>query len=75
MSRLPPLTGQKVIRTLQRAGFEILRIRGSHYFLQHPSGKRTVVPVHRGETIGPGLLAKILRDCDLERDEFLSLLE
>jgi predicted RNase H-like HicB family nuclease len=26
-----------------------------------------VVPVHAGETIGPGLLAAILRDCELER--------
>jgi predicted RNA binding protein YcfA (HicA-like mRNA interferase family) len=27
------------------------------------------VPVHRGETIGCGLLARILRDCELSRDE------
>jgi predicted RNA binding protein YcfA (HicA-like mRNA interferase family) len=28
-----------------------------------------VVPVHRGEIIGPGLLAQILRECDLSREE------
>ena len=37
-------------------------------------GRGTVVPVHSGETIGPGLLAAILRDCEIERDEFIELL-
>jgi hypothetical protein len=30
--------------------------------------------VHSGETIGRGLLAQILRDCQITRDEFKSLL-
>jgi len=59
---------------LRKAGFEVARIKGSHHFLRHSDGRGTVVPVHAGETIGPGLLAAILRDCDLERDEFIALL-
>ncbi len=46
---------------------------GSHHFLGHTDGRRTVVPVHRGEIIGPGLMSKILRDCEIERDEFMRL--
>jgi len=65
----------KRIKTLQRAGFHDVRIRGSHHFLRHPDGRVTVVPVHTGETIGPGLLAKILRDCELSRDELRELLD
>ncbi|MHB1591402.1 MAG: type II toxin-antitoxin system HicA family toxin [Sulfuricella sp.] len=42
--------------------------------MHHPDGRSTVVPVHSGETIGPGLLAKILRDCDLNREQFQKLL-
>jgi hypothetical protein len=34
----------------------------------------TVVPVHSGETIGPGLLLKILRDCNLSVDLLETLL-
>ena len=49
-------------------------MRGSHHFLRHADGRATVVPIHAGETIGPGLLAKILRDCELARDEFSALL-
>ena len=75
MAKFPRLTGQQVIAALKRGGFEVLRIKGSHHFLTHPDGRCTVVPVHRGEIIGPGLMLKILRDCELERDEFLELLK
>ena len=75
MTRLPRLTGERLIKTLQRAGFNDMRIRGSHHFLRHPDGRVTVVPVHTGETIGPGLLAKILRDCELSHDELRELLD
>jgi predicted RNA binding protein YcfA (HicA-like mRNA interferase family) len=73
MARLPRLTGKAVIAALQRADFEVARVKGSHHFLRHPDGRVTVVPVHAGEIIGPGLLAKILRDCDLTREKFLEL--
>ena len=75
MPKFPRLTGQQVIGVLKRAGFEVLRVKGSHHFLNHSDGRRTVVPVHRGEPIGPGLMSKILRDCELERDAFLALLK
>ena len=55
---------------LRRAGFGVLRVKGSHHFMQHSDGRRTVVPVHAGETIGPGLLGKILKDVEMEAEEF-----
>ncbi len=74
MARLPRLTGKNVIAALQQMDFEVVRVKGSHHFLRHSDGRVTVVPVHAGETIGPGLLAKILRDCELSRDQLLALL-
>jgi predicted RNA binding protein YcfA (HicA-like mRNA interferase family) len=74
MSRLPRITGKEIIRALGTAGFEVARVKGSHYFLQHADGRVTVVPVHPGETIGPGLMVKILRDCDMSNEEFEALL-
>lgn len=70
MTRLPRLTGKEVVAALQTAGFGVVRIKGSHHFLQHPDGRATVVPVHAGETIGPGLMAKILRDCEMSHEDF-----
>jgi hypothetical protein len=45
MPKLPRLTGQQVITVLRKAGFEVLRVKGSHHFMRHPDGRRTVVPV------------------------------
>ncbi|BAP54854.1 hypothetical protein THII_0557 [Thioploca ingrica] len=59
---------------LNKAGFTVIRIRGSHHILKHQDGRSTVVPVHFGEDIGPGLLGKILRDCEITKDELISLL-
>jgi predicted RNA binding protein YcfA (HicA-like mRNA interferase family) len=74
MSLLPRLTGKEIVRALAAGGFEIARVKGSHHFLRHADGRVTVVPVHTGETIGPGLMLKILRDCDMTPEEFEALL-
>jgi predicted RNA binding protein YcfA (HicA-like mRNA interferase family) len=63
-----------LIGALKRAGFDVLRVKGSHHFLAHPDGRRTVVPVHAGETIGPGLLRKILADVEMEPEQLIELL-
>ena len=70
MPRRPRSRGREVDAALRRADFEVLRIKGSHHFMQHPDGRRTVVPVHTGETIGPGLLNKILKDAEMEAEQF-----
>lgn len=72
--KLPAVKGSEVIRALEPGGFAVIRIRSSHHVLLHPDGRTTVVPVHAGETLGPGLLSKILRDCRLDREQFRSLL-
>jgi predicted RNA binding protein YcfA (HicA-like mRNA interferase family) len=74
MSLLPSLTGREIIAALGKIGFAVARVRGSHHILIHSDGRRTVVPVHSGETIGRGLLAQILRDCQITPEEFKSLL-
>jgi predicted RNA binding protein YcfA (HicA-like mRNA interferase family) len=71
MTRLPRLKGKELVRLLEKLGFEIVRTRGSHLFLRHADGRVTTVPVHAGETIGPGLLRSILRDVELSADDLL----
>ncbi|TAK20719.1 MAG: addiction module toxin, HicA family [Chloroflexota bacterium] len=48
--------------------------RGSHCILRHPDGRSTVVPLHSGEPLGPGLLIKIARDIELSRSDVIRLL-
>ncbi|MDD9988089.1 MAG: type II toxin-antitoxin system HicA family toxin [Spirochaetaceae bacterium] len=74
MSRLPALSGRQLVAALERLGFHIIRTKGSHWFLRHSDGRATVVPAHSGETVGRGLMAKILRDTELTADELRSAL-
>ena len=74
MSNLPSIDGRKFIKALRKAGFETIRIKGSHYFLRHSDGRTTVVPVHGKENIGIGLFHKILKDFEMTTDELSKLL-
>jgi predicted RNA binding protein YcfA (HicA-like mRNA interferase family) len=69
MSRNPRVTGKRLISVLEPMGFVVSRVRGSHHFVKHPDGRNTVIPVHSGEIVGPGLLHKILRDCALSVED------
>ncbi|MCL2640835.1 MAG: type II toxin-antitoxin system HicA family toxin [Phycisphaerales bacterium] len=74
MPKMPRVKGKELIAALRRAGFVVIRIKGSHHFLRHVDGRMVVVPVHAGDTIGPGLLGKILGDCDVTVERFQELL-
>ena len=74
MTSFSAVTGKELLAALRRGGFVLVRTKGSHNFLRHADGRATVVPVHAGETIGPGLLAGILRDTQLSRQQLQDLL-
>jgi predicted RNA binding protein YcfA (HicA-like mRNA interferase family) len=46
-------------------GFDLIRIKGSHHFMRHTDGRCTVVPVHSGEIVGPGLMNRILNEAEI----------
>jgi len=74
--RLPSLKAIDVVRALRKAGFEVVRTRGSHLILRHrnDASRATVVPSHAGRDIKRGLLHKIVADAGLTIDEFIALL-
>ena len=62
----PIVKPRQLIRALERMGFRLLRkSKGSHWQFEHPDGRRTTIPVRKGQDIGPGLLRKILRDIEI----------
>jgi predicted RNA binding protein YcfA (HicA-like mRNA interferase family) len=72
MAQLPILSGRDVIKALAALGYREARQRGSHIRLACPGRKSVTVPNYN--TIDRALLRKILRDADVEVDEFLELL-
>jgi predicted RNA binding protein YcfA (HicA-like mRNA interferase family) len=67
------LKPRQVIAALEQLGFVNVRQRGSHKQFQHPDGRVTTVPDHRGRDLSPGLLRKILDDIRLKPEDFLAV--
>jgi len=66
---IPSVPGGRVVKALERHGFVVARVAGSHYVMRHPDGRGTTVPVHRGRDVAKGTLRGILSDVGLSIDE------
>ena len=74
MSKQFTLSGKELIKVLQKNGFDVIRINGSHHRLKHTDGRVTTVPVHGNDDLPRGLLRKIIReDLKIELAEFNKL--
>ena len=72
MAKLPKLSGKELGRIVEKFGFIYSHTTGSHMVYKHSDGRRTTIPYHAGEEIGPGLLNKIIKkDLKITRKEFL----
>ena len=72
--RFPSLRPRELLRVLERAGFAISRQTGSHLILFREGYPRPVsIPRHNRE-MKRGLVAGILSDAGISREEFLRLL-
>ena len=58
--RLPALKARDVIRALEKAGFVVVRIKGSHHFIVHRDDKTrmTNVPAHASRDLPARYLAR-----------------
>jgi predicted RNA binding protein YcfA (HicA-like mRNA interferase family) len=73
-SSIPVVSGAKVVKTLESAGFTVARIAGSHHIMQHPDGRAVPVPVHSGRDMPRGTLRNVLSIIGMTPDEFRALL-
>ena len=61
MSQNFQISGRTLVAKLQKMGFEIIRIRGSHYRMKHSDGRITTIPVHGKKDLPKGLMRKIIQ--------------
>jgi predicted RNA binding protein YcfA (HicA-like mRNA interferase family) len=54
---------------LERAGFKLTRVRGSHHMMRHPDGRSVPVPVHPGRDMPKGTLRSVLSIIGMDVDE------
>ena len=73
--KLPVVSGNDVIRALSKFGYAVVRQKGSHVRLRHPSDPQRLpvtVPMHK--ELAFGTLRRILRDSGISVDQLLSVL-
>ena len=75
MKQLPAIRPKQLIRALERAGFIVHRVTGSHYILKHPVNitVRVTVPFHNRD-LKRGTLQSIVKQAGFTNEEFLELL-
>lgn len=75
MTRLPAISGYRLIKALKKNGFRQIRQKGSHVSLEKVTEEkvyRTVVPLHR--SLAKGTLSDILRQCGITKEQLKELL-
>jgi predicted RNA binding protein YcfA (HicA-like mRNA interferase family) len=74
-NKLPRITGEEAIKAFFKDGYYLDRISGSHRILKHPDRKeRLSIPVHKGNTLGIGLLGSQIKIAGLTVEQFIDLL-
>ncbi|MBI4918971.1 type II toxin-antitoxin system HicA family toxin [archaeon] len=75
MSKLPIISGKKVIKAVSKLGYLIDHQTGSHIILRNidPLHRRLTVPNHN--TLAKGTLRAIIRQAGLTVEEFIELLD
>ena len=73
MTGLPVVSGRECVKALEKAGFEVVRQRGSHMVLiRDDPYAQVVVPDHK--ELDRGTLRGILRHAGIQVERFIGLL-
>ncbi len=73
--KLPVISGKKLIKFLNKNGFEVVGRKGSHVRMKKKTlGKAlvTVVPLHK--RLDPGTLLEILKQCEIPKEKAMEKL-
>lgn len=70
MSRVSIVSSLKMCSILKELGFKLVRQKGSHAFYRHNDGRSTVIPIHKGDDLGSGLIRSVLKDIEISVEEY-----
>ena len=76
MPKLPQVKARDLVKVVTKLGFKFRDQSGSHAVYIHPDGRKTTIPIHPSETIGIGLLTKIIKkDLEITKEEFIRIVK
>ena len=65
------VSGKELARVLERHGWQLLRVNGSHHIYGKPGSiVRLSVPIHGSQPLKTGLLRHLLKMAELSEDDF-----
>lgn len=75
MPKLPVISGDEAIKAFSKLGYVVVRQKGSHIRLIHPSSKiHSPLSIPRHRQLGTGLLRKLVRDANITPAKLIELL-
>ncbi|SIS88107.1 type II toxin-antitoxin system HicA family toxin [Alicyclobacillus vulcanalis] len=74
MPELPNVSGKELVSALQRAGWTVRRIEGSHYIMWKDGSPPFPIPVHGNKDLRKGTLKNILQQSGLTVEELIRIL-
>ena len=64
------ISGKKFARLLEKRGWELKRVKGSHHVYMKPGNPaRLSVPIHGNKPLKIGLLTHLMKLANIEEDE------
>ncbi len=76
MPKLPQVKARDLVKIALKLGFKFRDQSGSHAVYTHTDGRRTTIAIHPTQTIGVGLLTKIIKkDLQISKEEFIGILK
>jgi predicted RNA binding protein YcfA (HicA-like mRNA interferase family) len=73
--KLPIISGKDAVKALEKAGFVVVRQKGSHIRMKKVTSDTVIkitIPLH--DTLDRGTLKSIIRSADITAEEFVDLL-
>ena len=76
MPKLPQVKARDLVKIALKLRFKFRDQSGSHAVYTHTDGRRTTIAIHPTQTIGVGLLTKIIKkDLQISKEEFIGILK
>ena len=67
---MKPLAGKKFAKILERNGWKLLRIQGSHHIYgKEHTDVRLSVPIHKNQTLKIGLQSHLMKMANLKEED------
>jgi len=75
MPKLPAVKPREIARFLERHGFVLDHVSGSHFIYYHPTSKRRAVVPQHNRDIPKGTLISLLREAGFTREALIEFLQ